>query len=192
MAWLRVALVIAAGCGSSGDPVARSIAATFERELGVAPRTVRCQRAACTIVLADGAAVAVTVRADGGWDTEEILDPRPIAAAIEAALADLGAPQRADCGRLRVAPAPPVTVTCRLDGGGVAWASLGPDDAIDLELAVTAAIAEARGTGPGDAALEARSRALDTDEAEGPIGEPASDDEPDAGLDPPAPRGLGG
>lgn len=192
--WIAVA---SSACGSSGDPVARSIATTVERELGVKPRAIRCARPACQVELPG--AVTLAVRVDGDhtvtWESDDVIDPRALVDRIAGELAALGVPQAVDCGGLRAAPATAVTIECRLGDGGAAWATVAPDGAVDLELALTAAIAEARRTGPGDAALEAASRALDSDEAQGLAGEPSADTdeaaEVDAGLAPPV-RGPGG
>lgn len=183
-------LAIAAACSSPGDPVARSVAATVERELGVRPRAVRCQRAACTVSLPGDLTLAVTVDGDRAvaWESAELLDPRPIVAQITGELAALGAPQAVDCGPLRIAPAAPVTIECRLGDGGAAWATIDLSGTVDLEVALTAAIADARRSGPDDAALDALSRALDSDEAEGTHDDPVGDDEVDAAVS----RGPGG
>jgi len=188
---LAGALLALAACGGGGDPVARAIGAAVERELGVRPRAVRCARQACTITLPDGAAVEVGIeRGDRTvtWRSAELIDPRPIVARVTGELDALGAAQAVDCGALRVAPDGPAVVECRLGGGGTAWATVDAGGAIDVEIAMTAAIAAERRAGPGDDALEALSRALDTDDAEGVE---SDDDRDDRDLPDASPHAVG-
>lgn len=172
-----------AACSAGSDPVARSIGAAVERELGVRPRSVTCRRDTCTVILPAGDALEVAVGRDRAWTSAELIDPRPVVDRITADLASLGVPQAVDCGALRLAAEVPTTIECRLGGGGAAWATIDADGGIDVELALTAAIAEARRAGPGDDALEALSRALDPgDTDDDPEGEDDEQNSPDASV----------
>lgn len=181
-AWVPIVTLALAACGRGRDPVERAIELTLARELGVPVQAVRCRRAGCTAHLAGGVALPIERRGDRtvAWETPSLLDPRVVAARVEGELAALGVTDTADCGDLLIAPPAPTGIPCRLGGGGTAWASIDGDGAIELEIAVTAAIAAARQTGPGDPALDRRSRALDSDEAQG-IAEDS--DDRDAGTD---------
>ncbi len=183
-----LALIAMAACGRGEDRVATAIRRDLARELGEPIREVRCRGAACEAETAAGLRIAVTLtgRAPVAWETVDLLDPRPIAAEVHAALASVGAEQGVDCGPLRLAGAAGDHLECALAGGGAAFVEVATDGAIDVELAMTAAIADARRAPADPADLERQSRALDTDEAEGE--EPDGDDAPpDAGVDAPAP-----
>lgn len=177
-----LALIVAAACGRSEDRVAAAIRRDLGRDLGVPVREVRCHGARCEAVTADGLRIAVALT-DAGWETVDLLDPRPIAAEVHAALASVGADQAVDCGPPRLATPGGDRVTCALGGGGAAFVDVAADGGLEVELALTAAIAEVR-QAPGDpAALERQSRALDTDEAEGAEPDDDGDGIADAGVD---------
>ena len=129
------------------------------------------------------------------WAADEVVLAAPLVAHIAAELTGLGVAALVDCG----SPVQPVPadgrLTCRLEGGGLAWARLGADDRLELEIALTAEQAAARGGAADEDGLERMSRALDSDEAEGATGPERDDDDGDggdAGVDAPAPRGAGG
>lgn len=183
-----LALIATAACGRSEDRVAASIGRDLARALGEPIRRVRCHAAACEAETAAGLRIAVTLtgRSPVAWETVDLLDPRPVAAEVHAALASVGAEQAVDCGPLRLAGAGGDRIECALGGGGAAFVEVGADGAIDVELAMTAAIADARRAPVDPADLERQSRALDSDEAEG--AEPdGDDDQTDAGVDAPTP-----
>ena len=134
------------------------------------------------------------------WETEEVVLTAPLAAHVAGQLAELGLAAQVDCGApLQVAPVDG-RLTCRIDGGGAAWVRLGADGTIDVEVALTPAVVAERTALPDEDALERRSRALDSDEAEGADKDGAGDGDEreaaqpgigDAGVDAP-PRGPGG
>ena len=185
------------GC-AEGRSRTDAIADRLTAELGVAT-AVTCRAATCTATTAGGLVIPVAVAADGSWQTAPLVEPAPLEAAIAAALAELGAAQPVDCGRRRVDDGRPIA--CALGGGGLALVALGPDGELDLELAVTPAIAAARRAPVDDAALTAASRALDRDDGDERDDDGASDDDasaagPDGLVAPPASepprRGPGG
>lgn len=174
------AMLVAAACGH-GDRTADQIRAALARELGEPVRTVRCHRDRCEAVTAAGLTVPITLTAGAPrtWTTAPLIDPRPVAAEVQAALASVGAAQAVDCGGLRLADEGAARIECALGGGGAAFATVGVDGAVDVELALTAAVAAARRDPVDPATLEQASRALDTDEAEGSEDEA---DDADAGV----------
>lgn len=180
-----IALVAALACGRGEDRVAAAIRRDLARELGEPIRTVRCQATACEAVTAAGLRIAIarTGRAPVTWTTVDLLDPRPIAAEVHAALASVGSDQAVDCGPLRLASADGDHLACALGGGGAAFVDVAADGAVAVELAMTAAIAEARRAAVDPAELERQSRALDTDEAEGAEPDGEADAAVDAGVD---------
>lgn len=170
------------GC-AEGRSRTDAIALRLTAELGVAT-AVTCRGATCTATTAGGLVIPLAIAADGSWQTAPLVEPAALEAAIAAALADLGAAQPVDCGRRRVDDGRPIA--CALGGGGVALVTLGPDGELDLELAVTSAIAAARTAPADDAALTAASRALDSVDGDDLDDDGASDDDDDA----PGPDGL--
>ena len=186
------ALAIGAACGSARDRTATAIADQLSRELGV-PTVVSCDRDRCVATTAIGLRIPITLTGDaaGTWHTAPLFEPAPIAAEVHARLQALGVDQPVDCGPLRLADDAPIR--CQLGAGGLALATIADDGTVEIELALTAAIANARTVDYDPTDLEARSLALDTDEAEG--ADPADDDErddgADAGVTPPL-RGPGG
>lgn len=171
---LVIVLVVSgagAACGGDrgGDPVARAVADGLRRQLGVQVERVRCTRERCDVVLAGGVtmAVRVTGERDVTWEADEQVRTEVIAAYVRTELVQLGIDAPVDCGPALVAITPDAArVTCRF-GDGTAWVDLLPDGGLSLEVAVGAEAVRAR-TEEGDVdELERRSRALDTDEAEG-------------------------
>ncbi len=180
-----LALSAAVACGRDPDRVAAAIRRDLARDLGVAIARVTCRGPQCEAVTAAGLRIPVTVtsRRPLAWETVDLIDPAPIAAEVRAALVSVGAAQAIDCGALRLASAGGDRVECALAGGGVALVEVAADGTLDVELALTAAIAATRRAPPDDAALERQSRALDTDEAEGEEPDGDGADTIDAGVD---------
>ena len=177
-----------------------AVRAGIEAQLGVAPERVVCVPDHCDVDVG-GAHVGVKVSGarDVAWAADEVVLAAPLVAHIAAELNGLGVAALVDCGP----PVQPVPadgrLSCRLEGGGMAWVRLGADDVLELEIALTAEEAAARGDAADVEDLERRSRALDSDEAEGDPGPESDDDDDDgdggdgdAGVDAPARRGAGG
>lgn len=179
------AIALAAlACGSdrAPDPRARAMATAITAELGVAV-AVRCEATACAATTAAGLVIPIELAADGGWHTAELFDPRALTPAVAAALVDVGADQAVDCGPLRLAADGPAR--CDLAGGGVALVTVGADGELDVELALTPAIAAVRLAAPDEAALSAASTALDRPDEPGPDDDDDGEAETlDAGLAP--------
>lgn len=194
---LALPALVAAACGGGDrDELPGTIGAALARELGEPITTVRCSDRVCVATTARGVPIGIVVSATrpATWTTEELIDPRPIRGEVEAALATIGITTTVDCGPARPAAAVGARLTCALGTGGAALVAIADDGALDVELAVTAAIAAARQEGPDDDTLEQASLALDTDDAEGTDEEPpeldagvAMDGGVDAGV-----RGAGG
>ncbi len=166
-----LALLLAlAGCGSGAqDPVVVAVSAGIAAQLGLVPARVACAPERCDVdVGGTRLAVAVQGRREVTWEAEEVVLTAPLAAHLAGHLAELGLAVGVECGpAVQVLPVDG-RLTCRLDGGGAAWVRLGADGAIAVEVALTPEVVAERTAAPGEAGLEQRSRALDSDEAEGP------------------------
>jgi hypothetical protein len=153
-----------------GDPVERAVADGLRTQLGVEVERVRCSRDRCEVVLAGKVTMSVRLSGerDVSWEADEQVRTAAIAAYGKTELVQLGIDDSVDCGPALVAATPDVSrVTCRF-GVGVAWVDLLPDGGLALEVAVGEDAERARTEDVDVDELERRSRALDTDEAEGP------------------------
>ena len=206
---MALAALTACGSGPKGDPVVKEVRAGVEAQLGIAPELVRCAGNRCEVELA-GAQLAVSLSGDRDvvWQSDEVLLAAPLVALVSGELADLGVTAAVDCGP----PVQPVPadgrVTCRIEGGGLAWVGLGGAGAgegtaaggagtIDVEVALTPEAIAARTAASDDEALERMSRALDRGEEDGDEDHDDDDDDEgdaglDAGIDAPARPGPGG
>jgi hypothetical protein len=161
------------------SPLETGVARELTARLGM-PVTAHCvvlAGVASCRALAGGVALPIVVENhQGAWDWRvdaHVVATAPIAARIADELTDLGTAQTVDCGS---AVALGDRVTCRLSGGGVAFASIARDGTVTFELAIDPAAAAARSESGSD--LTARSRAL-----EHSGGERDEDDEVTAPLD---------
>ncbi|HVK77403.1 MAG TPA: hypothetical protein VM734_29050 [Kofleriaceae bacterium] len=174
------AALIACRGGSRRDPVAEAVKAGLEAQLDVKVEQVRCERAGCEATLAGGATLKVKVDGDRelAWETDEVVMTGALAARIRAELGALGVDTTVDCGAPRVT-VPGEPVRCELGSGGAVWAAIRDDGEVELEVALTPAIVQARTEDVDVQGLDDLSRALDTDEAQGAGPE---DPEADAGV----------
>lgn len=153
-----------------GDPVARAVADGLRRQLGLKVERVRCTRELCDVVLAGNVTMSVRVSGDRDvtWEADEQVRTAVIAAYVRTEIVQLGIDSPVDCGPALVAAAADVSrITCRF-GGGTAWVDLLPDGGLALEVAVGDEAVRARTEEVDIDELDKQSRALDTDEAEGP------------------------
>lgn len=108
----------------------------------------------------DGVELPVVVENHRGewvwWVEGGAVPTGPIAARVRDELADLGVAQTVDCGK-PVSRGP--LVTCALSGGGAAFATVGSDGRVLLELAIDPPAAGVRSETPRD--LTKRSRSLE-------------------------------
>lgn len=181
---LLVGLVSLAACGdhTSRQPVRRSpletaIARDVTARLGV-PVTASCTIVAglplhCEAALLDGTKLPIAIRSDGkewAWRVDGLLvDTVPVAAYLDATLADLHVAQHASCGARFVVVQPGDRIGCKLSAGGMAFVRFLADGTTSLELDLDPASAAARGetvTPARDRELTAISRALETLEGE--------------------------
>ena len=171
----RLAIALAA-CGSAaegdlghgerqGSPLELAIARDLTARFGASP-AVRCyviwrRPVVCTATLADRTRFTIAIRDDGArwrWAIEgKVVAVAPIEAFIHAELTDLGAAQGVACGA-RVQHLASDRLTCELEHGGKAFATIAADGTLAVELALDVGAAKARSDGPAD--LEKRSRAL--------------------------------
>ena len=98
--------------------------------------------------------LSIAVKSEKGewaWHVEgRVVQTGPIAARIAGELADLGVAQTVDCGGAVVRVAPGERLVCKLSGGGAAFASIGKDGSVGLELAIDPAAAAVRSEEPRD------------------------------------------
>jgi len=129
--------------------IARELTARFD-----VPAQVKCLViagvAGCRASV-DGVRVPLVVENHHGewrwWVEGGAIATAPIAARVRDELADLGVAQTVDCGK---AIAIGARVTCRLSGGGAAFATVGRDARVSLELAIDPAVAGVRAEEPRD------------------------------------------
>jgi hypothetical protein len=129
--------------------IARELTARFD-----VPAQVRCiviaGVAGCRASV-DGVRVPIVVENHRGewrwWVEGGAIATAPIASRVRDELADLGVVQTVDCGK---AVAIGSRVTCALGGGGAAFASVGRDGRVSLELAIDPAVAAMRNEEPRD------------------------------------------
>ncbi len=105
----------------------------------------------------------IAVKSEKGewaWHVEgQVVQTAPIAARIADELTDLGVAQTVDCGGAVVKIAVGERLTCRLSGGGAAFATIAKDGSVALELALDPGAAAVRSETPRD--LTQTSRALE-------------------------------
>lgn len=164
---MALSFAAAWGCGGGeAEPLAREVSAQLTA-LGVAPRSVRCDGAACSAELAGGQSVplALEPRADGvHWRLGAVLvSTAPLERYLAGELAALGLEATPRCGASFVVLSAPRRLRCELGAHGVAWVDLRADGSYALEVALGAAVAE-RERGPATSELDARSRQLDRDD----------------------------
>ena len=159
LSWGSVLLCVVACSGDKvAAPTPRSpVETAIARELTArfdVPAQVRCiviaGVAGCRASV-DGVRVPIVVENHRGewqwWVEGGAIATAPIAARVRDELADLGVAQTVDCGK---AIAIGARVTCTLSGGGAAFASVGKDGRVSLELAIDPAAAGVRAEEPRD------------------------------------------
>lgn len=147
------------------SPLETGIARDLTEKLGV-PVTTRCLVAGSVAMcraFAGGQKLTIAVKSERGqwaWRVDgRIVQTAPIAARIAGELADLGVAQTVDCGAPVARVALGERLTCKLSGGGAAFATIASDGTVSLELAIDPAAAAVRSEEPRD--LTQTSRALE-------------------------------
>lgn len=127
----------------------------------------------CEATLVDGTKVPIEIASEGkewSWRVAGlVVETAPIAAYVEATLADLHVAQHASCGPRVVVVQPGDRIGCKLTAGGMAFVRFARDGTASLELELEPASAAARGepvTPQRDLELTSISRALETLEGE--------------------------
>lgn len=184
---LVVLLAVACRGERGGDAVARAVADGVRAQLGVDVESIVCTRDRCDVTMDGGVTLHVTVTGerDVTWESDEVIRTAPIAARVQVELDELGILTEVDCGPALVAVAPGAAtrVSCSFGGGGQAWVDVAPDGGVELEVAIGADSVRARTEPFDEGRLDQQSRALDSDEAEGVLGEGDDDGGVDAGVD---------
>jgi hypothetical protein len=172
-----LALLIATACGDGTEgrapitpaPLETGIARELTARFGV-PVTATCawlagMPLACRAVLPDATVLPVALSGAGpAWDWRipgRVVAVAPIAAYVQASLADLGIAQTASCGPSVQRLAPGARITCALSGGGVAFVDVTVGGEVSLELALDPATAMLRRAPISDRELVGTSRALE-------------------------------
>ena len=90
-------------------------------------------------------------RGEWVWHIDgRVVQTAPIAAQIAGELADLGVAQTVDCGAAVARVPLGDRLTCKLSGGGAAFATIAGDGTVELELAIDPAAAAVRSEVPRD------------------------------------------
>ena len=162
---------------AGSTPFETAIARTLTARLAI-PVSATCTvtlgiPAACEARLFDGTRLPIAITSAGtewAWRVAGlVVDTVPVAAYVDARLAELAVAQRASCGARFLVVAPGDRIGCRLSGGGIAFVRVAGDGTASLELDLDAASAAARGepvTPARDRELTAISLALDGVEGE--------------------------
>lgn len=137
-------------------PLETGIARDLTEKLGV-PVTTRCVIIAgiamCRAVVGSSV-LSIAVKSEKGewvWHVDgRVVQTAPIAQRIAGELADLGVAQTADCGGAVARVPEGERLTCKLSGGGAAFASIRNDGTVELELAIDPAAAAVRSEEPRD------------------------------------------
>lgn len=152
----------------------RGVAEGLRAALRPTSLKVRCGPAPVTAceAIADGVTLAIVVERDPvvgeRWRlAAPVVTTAPIADHVRRELGALGVATEVDCGPALVPRAAGEVITCALGTGGRAWARLRDDGGFVLDVALDAAEVAARDADADPAALEQRSRTLDSDEASG-------------------------
>ena len=137
-------------------PLETAIARDLTERLGV-PVTTRCVTIAglARCRAAAGAAVlsisASSSRREWAWKVDgRAVQTAPIVTRVAEELADLGVAQTVDCGGSVAIVPLGERLTCRLSGGGAAFASIARDGTVALELDVDPGAAGVRSEEPRD------------------------------------------
>jgi hypothetical protein len=162
----------ATGVSTRAAPLETGIARELTLRFGQ-PVTTRCTfvagiPAACEAHLADRTRLPLAITSDGdGWlwrVAGRVIEVRPLAAHVDAELAELGLPYTATCGDGLQVVAAGGRISCKLSNGGAAYLDILADGTTSLELALDPDSARARGepvTPEQESDLERRSRALE-------------------------------
>jgi hypothetical protein len=146
-------------------PLETGIARDLTERLGV-PVTTRCVMlgdiATCRAFVGS-TMLSIAVESERGawaWHVEgRMVETAPIMARIAGELADLGIAQTVDCGDAVVSVPEGERLVCKLSGGGAAFAAIGKDGTVELELELDPGAAAVRSEDPRD--LTKTSRDLD-------------------------------
>jgi hypothetical protein len=127
----------------------------------------------CEATLVDGTRLPIEIASEGkewSWRVAGlVVETAPVAAYVDATLADLHIAQHASCGPRIVVVQPGDRLGCALTAGGMAFVRFARDGTASLELELDPASAKARGepvTAQRDRELTSISRALETLEGE--------------------------
>jgi hypothetical protein len=137
-------------------PLETGIARDLTEKFG-APVTTRCVIIAGIAVcraFVGGTVLSIAVKSEKNewaWHVEgRAVVTAPIALRITGELADLDVAQTVDCGGAVVRVDEGERLVCKLSGGGAAFASIGKDGTVGLELAIDPAAAAVRTEVPHD------------------------------------------
>ena len=153
--------------------IARDLTAKLAQPVKATCTSINGVPAKCEAVLADGTKLPIGIASEGKdwvWNVAGlVIETAPIAAHVNATLADLKVAQQANCGGRFAFVEPGGRLGCKLSGGGMAFVRFARDGAATLELDIDPASGSARGelvTPERDRELTAISKALENLEGE--------------------------